>query len=297
MKKVLTAIFASALVLAASCSGDKNANSNYSTEEKATGDSLSTAFGHMQGAQALNNFKRYESMMTEQQLKDFKKEEFLKGLELVLTTDTANLAYLNGIQQGLQMYGIFMDKNLGVPVDAKAIVAAFSEVYNTDSITPEMSLKYNSEFEAILNNVQARAEAKAEAAARETPEAKENIAAGEKYINDRMAEGFQKTASGVAYKIINPGDSTKVTKNDIIKMKYVGTHLNGEEFDRTPGENSTRSAVANLVPGFQDGLYLLGKGGSAIIVIPGDLAYGAKGRGPIGPMETLVFEVSVEDIE
>ncbi len=112
-----------------------------------------------------------------------------------------------------------------------------------------------------------------------------------------MAEGLQKTASDVAYKIINPGDSTKVTKNDIIKMKYVGTHLNGEEFDRTPGENSTRSAVANLVPGFQDGLYLLGKGGSAIIVIPGDLAYGAKGRGPIGPMETLVFEVSVEDIE
>ncbi|MDE6317488.1 MAG: FKBP-type peptidyl-prolyl cis-trans isomerase [Muribaculaceae bacterium] len=298
MKKVLTAIFASAMVLAASCSGDKNNNdANYSAEEKAAGDSLSTAFGHMQGAQALSNYKRIEPMMTEQQRNDFKKDEFIKGLELVLTTDTANLAYLNGIQQGLQMYGIFMDKNLGVPVDAKAIVAAFAEVYNTDSLTTEMSVKYQSEFEEILGNIQARAEAKAEAEARETPEAKENIAAGEKYISDRMAEGFQKTASGVAYKIITPGDSTKVKESDVIKMKYVGKHVNGEEFDRTPGDNSTRSAVANLVPGFRDGLYLLGKGGSAIIVIPGDLAYGAKGRGPIAPMETLVFEVTVEDIE
>ena len=297
MKKVLTAIFASAMVLAASCSGEKGADANYSSEEKAAGDSLATAFGHMQGAQALNNFKRVESMMTEQQLQDFKKDEFIKGLELVLTTDTANLAFLNGVQQGLQMYGIFMDKNLGVPVDAKAIVAAFAEVYNSDSLTTEKSVVYQSEFEDILGKIQDRAQKKAEAEARETPEAKENIAAGEKYMNDRMAEGFSKTASGVAYKILNPGEGDKVKESDIIKMKYVGKHVNGDEFDRTPGETSTRSSVANLVPGFKDGLYLLGKGGSAILVIPGDLAYGAMGRGPIGPMETLVFEVTVDDIE
>lgn len=298
MKKVLTAVFASALVLAASCnSKENNDKGNYNQEETALGDSLSTAFGHMQGAQALSNFKRYEPMMTEQQRKDFKKEEFIKGLELVLTTDTANLAFLNGVQQGLQMYGIFMDKNLGVPVDAKKIVAAFAEVYNCDTIAQPEIAKYSGEFESVMGKMQAKSEAKADAEARETPEAKENIAAGEKYISERVAEGFQKSASGIAYKINNPGEGQKVTKEDIVKMKYVGKHINGEEFDRSMGDEPTRSAVANLVPGFQEGLFLLGKGGSATIVIPADLAYGARGRGPIGKMETLVFDVTVEDIE
>ncbi len=298
MKKVFTAVLASALVLAASCDSKENtAKGNFNQEETALGDSLATAFGHMQGAQALSNFKRYESMMTEQQRNDFKKAEFVKGLELVLSTDTANLAFLNGVQQGLQMYGIFMDKNLGVPVDAKSIVAAFSEAYNCDTITQADIVKYSSEFEAVMNSVRAKADAKAEAEARETPEAKENIAAGEKYISERLAEGFQKTESGVAYKILNPGEGDKVTDKDIIKMTYVGKHLNGEEFDRSMGDTPTRSSVANLVRGFQDGLFQLGKGGSAILVIPGELAYGAKGRGPIGKMETLVFEVTVNDIE
>lgn len=300
MKKVLTAVFASALVFAASCSSNENGtkdNGNFSTEEKALGDSLATSFGHMQAAQAISNFKRYEAMMTEQQRANFKKDEFLKGLELVLGTDTANIAFLNGVQQGLQMYGIFMDKNLGVPVDAKLVVAAFAEVYNTDSITQPQIAIYSGEFDTVLQKVQDKAQERADAEARETPEAKDNIAAGEKYMNERLAEGFQKTDSGVAYKILNPGEGDKVTESDIIKMTYVGKHLNGEEFDRTMGDTPTRTSVAGLVPGFRDGLYQLAKGGSAIFVIPADLAYGAQGRGPIGKMETLVFEVTVNDIE
>ena len=143
MKKVLTAVFATALVLAASCDSKENGNKtagNYSAEEVALGDSLSTSFGQMQAAQAQSTFNRYKAMMTPDQLKNFNKDEYLKGLELVLTTDTANIAFLNGVQQGLQMYGIFMDKNLGVPVDAKKLVAAFAEVYKTDSLTQEQIL-------------------------------------------------------------------------------------------------------------------------------------------------------------
>lgn len=298
MKKVLTAVVASALVFAASCdSKQKSGNENYNQEEVALGDSLSTSFGHMQGSQALSNLKRYEQMMTEQQRNDFKKAEFIKGLELVLSTDTTNIAFLNGVQQGLQMYGIFMDKNLGVPVDAKAIVNAFAEVYNCDTISQTEIVKYNGEFESVMNSVREKAEARAEAEALETPEAKDNIAAGEKYISERVAEGFQKSESGLAYKILNPGEGNKVTDKDIVKVTYVGKHLNGEEFDRSMGDTPSRMSVANLVKGFQEGLSQLGKGGSAILVIPGELAYGAKGRGPIGKMETLVFEVTVDDIE
>lgn len=297
MKKVLSAVCATALLLASACSSDKKTdNSNFSAEEIALGDSLTISFGHMQAAQSAMQFNRYKMMMTEDQIKNFDKKQFIKGLELILSTDTANIAFLNGVQQGLQMYGIFMDKNLGVPVDAKQLIKAFADVYNTDSISQEQAMTFSADFDAILTKVRANAEAKAEAAARETPEAKENIAKGEKYISDRIAEGFQKTKSGVAYKINNPGEGRKVTEDDVVKMTYVGKHLNGDIFDQTVGDAPTQSAVASLVPGFREGLCLLAKGGSATIVIPADLAYGAKERGPIKPMETLVFEITVNDI-
>lgn len=295
MKKIFTAVVASALVLA-SC-GSQQGNENVAPEDKALGDSLSMTFGQMQGAQALNNFKRYESMMSEKQRNDFKKDEFIKGLELVLTTDTTNLAFLNGVQQGLQMYGIMMDKNLGVPVDAKAIVDAFGKVYGNDTISqPEMA-KINSDFEVVMGKIRAKAEEKAEAEARETPEAKENIAAGEKYAAERLAEGFQKSESGLVYKILNPGEGDKVTIDDTIEVTYVGKHIDGKEFDRSIGDKPARMGVANLVDGFKEGLYMLGKGGSAILVVPGELGYKGKGRGPIGKMETLVFEITVNNIE
>jgi len=299
MKKVLTAVFASALVLATSCgkTGNSSSTGNYTQEEKTLGDSLSLTFGQMQGAQALSNYERVKPMMTEQQKANFKKEDFLKGLEMVLTTDTANIAFLNGLQQGLQMYGIFMDKSLGVPVDAKAIVKGFSDVYNTDSIDQAKSAKYSVDFQGVMEKVQAKAEAKADAEALETPEAKDNMAAGEKYAAERIGEGYQKSESGLVYKIIKEGEGDKVTESDIVNVTYVGKHLNGEEFDRSMGDTPTRMSVANLVKGFQEGLSKLGKGGSAILVIPGDLAYGAQGRGPIGKMETLVFEVTVDGIE
>lgn len=297
MKKVFIAIFALAAVVVTSCNNEKKTEGDFTKVESALGDSLATSFGKMQGAQALNNYKRYEQMMTPEQQKNFKKEEFLKGLELVLTTDTANIAYLNGIQQGLQMYGIFMDKGLGVPVDAKVIIKAFTEVYNRDTLDQITTSKYNNEFQDVFAKVQELASKKAEAEAKETPEAKENIAAGEKYIAEKVAEGYTKTASGLAYKINNEGEGEKVKPTDIVRVKYVGTHVNGEEFDRSMGDEPTRMSVAGLVKGFQEGLALLGKGGSATIIVPGDLAYGAMGRGPIGKMETLVFEITVDDIE
>lgn len=298
MKKVLTAVFASALVLASCGKTDNNSNNgNFSQEEKALGDSLSLTFGQMQGAQALSNFERMKPMMNEQQLANFKKDEFIKGLELVLSTDTANLAFLNGVQQGLQMYGIFMDRNLGVPVDAKAIIKGFADVYNTDSIDQAASAKYSVEFQGILDKVQTKAQEKAEAEALESQEAKDNIAAGEKYAAERVAEGFQKSESGLVYKITNEGEGDKVGENDIVNVTYVGKHINGEEFDRSMGDTPARMSAANVVKGFQEGLTKLGKGGSAILVIPGELGYGAMGRGPIGKMETLVFEITVDGIE
>jgi FKBP-type peptidyl-prolyl cis-trans isomerase len=56
--------------------------------------------------------------------------------------------------------------------------------------------------------------------------------------------------------------------------------------------------MQGVVPGFREGLMLLGKGGKATLYIPASLAYGANGvpQAGIGPNATLIFEVELIDI-
>ena len=52
-----------------------------------------------------------------------------------------------------------------------------------------------------------------------------------------------------------------------------------------------------MVPGFEEGLGMLAKGGKAILIIPYYAAYGAKGRpGAIPPYSDLVFDIEMVDL-
>ena len=54
--------------------------------------------------------------------------------------------------------------------------------------------------------------------------------------------------------------------------------------------------VGQVIPGWDEGIMLLKKGGAAKLVIPSDLAYGSQGAGGVIPPDaTLVFEVELVD--
>jgi FKBP-type peptidyl-prolyl cis-trans isomerase len=53
-----------------------------------------------------------------------------------------------------------------------------------------------------------------------------------------------------------------------------------------------------MIPGFEEGLGMLGKGGKAKLVIPYYQAYGKNGHpGVIPPYSDLVFDVEVVDLQ
>ena len=112
-----------------------------------------------------------------------------------------------------------------------------------------------------------------------------------------VKEGYTKAPSGIVYKIENAGTGDKVKAADRVKIFYHGKKTDGTIFDETK-DNPYSSSASAFIPGFNEALTMLGKGGKMTVVIPGELAYGLSGAGNlIGPNETLVFDIEVVDIE
>ena len=106
--------------------------------------------------------------------------------------------------------------------------------------------------------------------------------------------------SGLQYKILQPGTGAKPTASDSVVCNYRGTLIDGTEFDSSykRGQPAT-FPVAGVIKGWTEALQLMPVGSKWQLFIPPDLAYGERGTngGPIGPNETLVFEVELVSIQ
>ncbi len=122
--------------------------------------------------------------------------------------------------------------------------------------------------------------------------------------NKALAERFlkepnvKKTASGLLYRIINPGKDTAIKADDIVKVEYEGQLANGQVFDASSHHNGAIEFPVNgVIKGWQEGLQLLKKGGEMEMVIPANLAYGDHGAGSIPANASLFFKVKVLDVK
>jgi peptidylprolyl isomerase len=93
------------------------------------------------------------------------------------------------------------------------------------------------------------------------------------------------------------GDGDEANAGDRVVVHYVGVaYSNGEEFDSSwdRGEPFELALGAGMViPGWDEGIEGMQVGGRRRLTIPPDMAYGEAGQGPIGPDETLIFEVEL----
>ncbi len=110
----------------------------------------------------------------------------------------------------------------------------------------------------------------------------------------------KQTASGLVYVIQTEGSGEKANKGDKVSTHYIGTFLNGTKFDSSRDRNMPLDfthAVGQMIPGYDEAVSLLSKGGRGIFVIPYFNAYGKDGRpGAIPPYSDLMFDVELIDI-
>lgn len=124
--------------------------------------------------------------------------------------------------------------------------------------------------------------------------ADQNKRAGEAFLaTNKNMPGVVTTASGLEYKIIDPGNGPKPTKNDVVTVDYEGKLINGQVFDSSyqRGQPAT-FPLSQVIEGWQEGLQMMHTGSTWEFFIPAKLAYGEAGApGAIGPNETLLFKV------
>ena len=120
------------------------------------------------------------------------------------------------------------------------------------------------------------------------------IAASGQIDADAPAD-FTDTASGLKYKILRKSDGKRPKLTDKVTVHYKGWLDNGTVFDSSYERGSPTSfGVQQVIPGWTEGLLLIGEGGMLELEIPPELGYGPRGAGrEIPPNATLHFHVEL----
>jgi FKBP-type peptidyl-prolyl cis-trans isomerase len=117
---------------------------------------------------------------------------------------------------------------------------------------------------------------------------------------EKLAAGFEKTSSGLRYKIIQKGDGPKAEKGKTVAVHYEGSLESGQVFDSSYSRKQPIEfplGMGQVIPGWDEGISLLQVGDKARFVIPSELAYGSRGAGGvIPPNATLIFDVELVSV-
>lgn len=118
---------------------------------------------------------------------------------------------------------------------------------------------------------------------------------------DKLAAGFDKTESGLRYKILQKGEGAKASQGKQISVHYKGQLADGRVFDSSYQRKEPIDftvGIGQVIKGWDEGLQLLKVGDKARLVIPSHLAYGSQGAGGVIPPDaTLIFDVELMDVK
>jgi FKBP-type peptidyl-prolyl cis-trans isomerase FklB len=118
------------------------------------------------------------------------------------------------------------------------------------------------------------------------------------FAENKKKPGMVSLASGVQYQILKSGTGVLPKEEDVVRVNYRGTLLNGTEFDGTEPGHAANLKVSGLIPGWKEALKLMPVGSHWKLYIPPQMGYGERGVGAdIGPNETLVFDVELLDAQ
>ena len=202
-----------------------------------------------------------------------------------LETDADSVGYAIGILVGTNNKQQIENAPGGEDINIEAMAAGFHQALTAEE--PDMT---SEEADAMVRRF---FESAGEA------EAQRNLEEGNAFLEEnKQREGVEVTQSGLQYEILKEGTGESPTAEDIVKVHYHGTLIDGTVFDSSVerGEPAT-FGVGQVIPGWTEALQMMKVGGKWKIYLPSLIAYGERGAGQnIGPNQTLIFEVELLEI-
>jgi len=113
-------------------------------------------------------------------------------------------------------------------------------------------------------------------------------------------DGVITLTSGLQYSVVKSGnpEAPSPVGSQKIKVNYHGFFRNGETFDSSYDRGSPIEFPANgVIQGWIEGLGKMKPCDAWTLYIPGDLAYGPRGRGSIPANATLLFHVQLLGVD
>jgi FKBP-type peptidyl-prolyl cis-trans isomerase len=202
-----------------------------------------------------------------------------------LDTDVQKASYGVGLNVGSQL------RDARSSLDRAAFMRGIEDAFaSAESAVPDEELE--AALQAFSQQVQT------EAAQEQSRLGTENAEAGADFQKENAArDGVTTTESGLQYEVLRMGDGATPTSEDVVRLHYRGTLIDGTEFDSSYGGDPAEFPVGGLISGFSEALLLMQEGSHFRIVIPSEIGYGPMGSGPrIGPNSTLVFEIELLEI-
>lgn len=103
-------------------------------------------------------------------------------------------------------------------------------------------------------------------------------------VDPDAPEEFTTTASGLKYRIRRNRDGRKPTAENSVLAHYKGWLDDGTEFDSSYKRGEPiEFPLRGVIPGWTEGLQLIGEGSMIELEIPSDLGYGPNGSPPTIP--------------
>ena len=116
-------------------------------------------------------------------------------------------------------------------------------------------------------------------------------------------EGVIALDSGVCVHVLEngpegPGQGAKPTAGSVVMIHYHGTLSDGTVFDSTLGGDPVKFPLAQVIPGWREGVLNMHQGETAMVGIPPEQAYGPEGTpdGRIPGGSTLFFKIQLVEI-
>jgi len=235
---------------------------------------------------AQNQTAQSNTSMKSSQGADRKPFEPLAKLE----TDGDSISYALGINVGQGL----LSQLIQVP-DIRAFATGLQDAINANGGNDGFKLSdeaLNELMMRIQNQIMYRQQEKM----RELQT--ENLALANAFLQENGSkDGVMTTSSGLQYRIIKEGDGPMPIPMSSVTVHYVGTLLDGTEFDssRKRGQPAT-FPVTGVIEGWTEGLQLMKTGSVFEFYIPPSLGYGQNGNQRIPPNALLIFEVELLEV-